>query len=93
MKEIAGQGLKTQEIKVNFGPHHPSTHGVFRMVITLDGENVVGVEPCVGYLHRGIEKLAEDRTYPQCLPFTDRLDYICSMTNNWAYAKAAEESE
>jgi len=91
MKEVANQGIRTQEIEVNFGPHHPSTHGVFRMVLTLDGENVHKVNPHIGYLHRGIEKLAEKRTYAQCVPFTDRLDYICSMTNNLAYVQTVEQ--
>ena len=73
------------------GPHHPSTHGVFRMVATLNGETVVDLEPRFGYLHRGIEKTAEERTWVQNVPFSDRLDYMCGMTNNWAYAVALEK--
>lgn len=83
--------LRTDTIQINMGPHHPSTHGVFRMVLTLDGETVVDLEPRFGYLHRGIEKTAEERTYVQNVPFTDRLDYICGITNNWAYALALEK--
>ena len=83
--------IKTEPFVVNFGPQHPSTHGVFRMRMTLDGEVVVDVEPVFGYLHRGIEKLAEGRTYTQDIPFTDRMDYLASMTNNFAYVLAAEK--
>ena len=83
--------LKTQPFVVNVGPQHPSTHGVFRMRLTLDGEVVVDIEPVFGYLHRGLEKLAEGRTYKQNIPLTDRLDYVCSMTNNHAYVLAVEK--
>ncbi len=83
--------LDTQPFVVNFGPHHPSTHGVFRMRVTLDGEVVVDLEPIYGYLHRGIEKLAEARTYTQDIPFTDRLEYRASMVNNFAYVLAVEK--
>ncbi len=83
--------LKTQPFILNMGPQHPSTHGVFRMRVTLDGEVVVDFEPIFGYLHRGIEKLAEGRTYTQIFPLTDRLDYAASMTNNLAYALAVEK--
>jgi len=76
---------------MNFGPQHPSTHGVFRMRLTLDGEVITDVEPILGYLHRGIEKLAEDRNYTQNIPFTDRLDYLGAMTNNHAYCLAVEQ--
>jgi len=83
--------LRTQTLSVNLGPQHPSTHGVFRAVIQLDGERVVDIEPVIGYLHRGIEKLAEGRTYVQNIPLTDRLDYVTSMSNNWAYVRAIEK--
>jgi NADH-quinone oxidoreductase subunit D len=83
--------LKTQPIILNMGPQHPSTHGVFRMRVTLDGEVIVDMEPILGYLHRGIEKLAEGRTYTQNIPLTDRLDYVASMTNNLAYVMAVEK--
>ena len=83
--------LKTEPFVINFGPLHPSTHGVFRMRATLDGEVVVDIEPVFGYLHRGIEKLAEGRTYKQNIPFTDRLDYVASMSNALPYALAVEK--
>lgn len=83
--------LKTEPFILNVGPQHPSTHGVFRMRVTLDGEVVVDLEPVIGYLHRGIEKLAESRTYTQIIPLTDRLDYLASMTNNFGYVLAVEK--
>jgi NADH-quinone oxidoreductase subunit D len=83
--------LKTEPFVLNFGPVHPSTHGVFRMRTTLDGEVVLDIEPVFGYLHRGIEKLAEERTYTGFIPLTDRLDYINSMSNNLAYCLAVEK--
>ena len=78
-------------LEVAMGPHHPSTHGVFRMDVSLDGERVIRLKPVFGYLHRNHEKLAEGMSYLGSMPFTDRLDYICSLTNNWAYALAVEE--
>lgn len=83
--------LKTEPIMINFGPQHPSTHGVFRMRITFDGEVIVDLEPIFGYLHRGIEKLCEAKTYTQIIPYTDRLDYLASMSNNFAYVMAVEK--
>ncbi len=83
--------LKTEPFVLNFGPAHPSTHGVFRMRMTLDGEVIVDMEPVFGYLHRGIEKLAEERTYTGVIPLTDRLDYLASMSNNLAYCMAVEK--
>jgi len=83
--------LRTETIALNMGPQHPSTHGVFRLKLQLDGETVVGIEPVMGYLHRGIEKLCEDKTYVQVVSLTDRLDYVCSMTNNQAYVTAVEK--
>ncbi len=82
--------LWTEPVTVNIGPQHPSTHGVFRMRITFDGENIFDVEPVMGYLHRGSEKLAEERTYTQVITLTDRLDYVASMTNNQAYVLSCE---
>ncbi len=82
--------LQTKEITLNMGPQHPSTHGVLRLVLELDGETVVKCTPYVGYLHRGIEKLSEGMTYMQALPLTDRLDYISSMANNVGYCLAVE---
>ncbi len=83
--------LKTEPFVINMGPVHPSTHGVFRMRMTLDGEVVLDVEPVFGYLHRGIEKLAEERPWGGVIPLTDRLDYIASMSNNFAYVTAVEK--
>ena len=83
--------LKTEPVVINIGPQHPSTHGVFRMRVTFDGEVIVDMEPVLGYLHRGIEKLAEGRTYTQNIVLTDRLDYVASMTNNLAYVMAVEK--
>jgi len=83
--------LAADTIMLNMGPQHPSTHGVYRAVLTLDGEKVVKLENVVGYLHRGIEKLAEDRTYPQIIPYTDRLDYLSAMLNNLGYVQAVEK--
>ena len=78
-------------LEVSMGPHHPSTHGVFRMMVTLDGERIVKLKPVFGYLHRNHEKLGENTTYLASMPYTDRLDYLCAMTNNWAYAIAVEQ--
>ena len=83
--------VRTEPFVLNMGPVHPSTHGVFRMRATLDGEVVVDIEPVFGYLHRGIEKLTEQRTYSGIIPLTDRLDYISSMSNNLAYCLAVEK--
>lgn len=81
----------TEPVTINIGPHHPSTHGVFRMRVTFDGENIVDAEPVVGYLHRGTEKLAEERQYTQVITLTDRLDYVAPMTNNQAYVLSCEQ--
>lgn len=84
--------MATQQIMtINMGPHHPSTHGVLRVILELDGEVVVNAVPDIGYLHRGVEKLSEDKKYLQVLPLTDRLDYICSGTNNLSYILAVEK--
>ncbi len=85
------QEIETEHLEVSMGPQHPSTHGVLRLKVILDGEWVVDVEPHIGYLHRGIEKLAEYRTYQQFLTITDRLDYVASMSCNAAYAVAVEK--
>ena len=82
--------IKTEPVTVNIGPQHPSTHGVFRLRVTFDGEMILDVEPIFGYLHRGTEKLAEERNYVQVVTLTDRLDYVASMTNNQAYCLAVE---
>ena len=78
-------------LELSLGPHHPSTHGVFRMDVVLDGERVVKLKPVFGYLHRNHEKIGESASYLASMPYTDRLDYIGSLTNNWAYALAVEK--
>ena len=82
--------IHTEPMTVNIGPQHPSTHGVFRLRVTFDGEEILQVEPIFGYLHRGTEKLAEERNYTQVVTLTDRLDYVSSMINNQAYCLAVE---
>jgi len=89
-KTVSETGLPVDEIVVNIGPSHPSTHGVGRVLVHLDGDIVVKADMIVGYLHRGIEKMAENRTYLQVCPLTDRLDYVGSMYANWAYCRAVE---
>lgn len=84
-------GLKTDYVIVNMGPQHPSTHGVFRMVVALDGETIRALKPVMGYLHRNHEKIGERNTFLQNMPFTDRLDYLSSMSNNFGYALAVEK--
>jgi NADH-quinone oxidoreductase subunit D len=83
--------IETQTLEVSLGPQHPSTHGVFRMDVVLDGEYVVKLKPVMGYLHRNHEQIAEKLNWLGSMPYTDRLDYFCSMTNNWAYALAVEK--
>lgn len=83
--------LDTQSIVVNLGPHHPSTHGVFRMLTRMEGETILALEPEVGYLHRNHEKIGERNSWLMNMPFTDRLDYINSMSNNFGYALAVEK--
>ncbi|HJW87548.1 MAG TPA: NADH dehydrogenase (quinone) subunit D [Candidatus Brocadiaceae bacterium] len=81
----------TQLMSINMGPQHPSTHGVLRLVLELDGEVIVKATPHIGFLHRGVEKLAEYKTYHQVIPLTDRLDYVAPFSNNLAYALAVEK--
>ena len=81
----------TETMTLNMGPQHPSTHGVLRLVLELDGEVITKVTPHIGYLHRGVEKLSEHRTYHQILPLTDRLDYLAPMHNNLGYILAVEK--
>ncbi len=83
--------METDRMIINLGPAHPSTHGVFRMVVLLDGETIVDLKPVIGYLHRNHEKIGERNTWLQNMPFTDRLDYISSMSNNFGYALAVEQ--
>ena len=84
-------GTRTETMMLNMGPQHPATHGVLRVVLHLDGEVVVKAIPYIGYLHRGIEKLCEHITYQQCLPYTDRMDYLASICNNIGYILACEK--
>jgi NADH-quinone oxidoreductase subunit D len=84
-------GADGELLEISMGPQHPSTHGVFRMDVVLDGERVVRLKPVFGYLHRNHEKIAETASYLAAIPYTDRLDYFCSLTNNWAYALAVEK--
>jgi NADH-quinone oxidoreductase subunit D len=90
-KEGTAGGEGGEWLEVSMGPQHPSTHGVFRMDVTLDGERVVKLKPVFGYLHRNHEKIAENTSYLGSIPYTDRLDYFCSLTNNWSYCLAVEK--
>lgn len=82
--------IRTEELLLNVGPQHPSTHGVLRIIVKLDGEIITEAIPVIGYLHRGTEKLAEDLTYTQIIPYTDRMDYVSAMTNNYVICHAVE---
>lgn len=79
------------EMEVNFGPQHPSTHGVLRVILKVDGERIIDAKPVIGYLHRGTEKLFENMTFPQCVPHTDRMDYVASATNNLGFVETVEK--
>jgi NADH-quinone oxidoreductase subunit D len=83
--------LRTEELLLNVGPQHPSTHGVFRIIVKLDGEVIREAIPVMGYLHRGTEKLAENLNYTQIIPYTDRLDYVSAMTNNYVLVHSVEK--
>lgn len=82
--------VHAEEMVLSMGPHHPSTHGVLRLEVVTDGEVVVSARPDIGYLHRAIEKIGEYVDYRQFMPYTDRVDYLCSMNSNFAYALGAE---
>jgi len=84
-------GETDEWLEVSVGPHHPSTHGVFRMDVVLEGERVRRLKPVFGYLHRNHEKIGEQTSYLGSIPYTDRLDYFCSLTNNWAYVLTVEK--
>jgi NADH/F420H2 dehydrogenase subunit C len=91
LPQKAGKDIRSDYVVLNLGPQHPSTHGVFRMAVVLDGEEIVALKPVMGYLHRNHEKIGERNTYLHNMPFTDRLDYLSSMANNFAYAVAVEK--
>jgi NADH-quinone oxidoreductase subunit D len=82
--------IRTEELLLNVGPQHPSTHGVFRIIVKIDGEVITEAIPVMGYLHRGTEKLAEALTYTQIIPYTDRMDYVSAMTSNYVLVHAVE---
>ena len=88
---VSERALSGETMLLNMGPQHPSTHGVLRLLLELDGETIVTAIPDIGYLHRGDEKLAENMTYTQFIPYTDRLDYLAPLANNVAYALAVEK--
>jgi len=90
-KVTSNGALDGEVLEVSMGPQHPSTHGVFRMDVVLDGETVIKLKPVFGYLHRNHEQIAEKTSYLSSMPYTDRLDYFCSLTNNWAYALTVEK--
>jgi len=90
-KRHAGTGASEHSMVLNMGPQHPSTHGVLRVVLEIDGEAIVALAPDIGYLHTGIEKTCEAKFYQQVVPLTDRIDYLCPMTNNLAYCLAVEK--
>ena len=83
--------LDANELVINMGPQHPSTHGVLRVILKLDGEKILGTECIIGYLHRGVEKIAENRTYTQFAPYVDRMDYVAAVSNGLGYCEAVEK--
>src|SRR5689334_10935604 len=83
--------IQGEKMVLNMGPSHPATHGVLRIVLELDGEIITKATPDIGYLHRGDEKIAENMTFTQFIPYTDRLDYLAPLANNVAYALAVEK--
>jgi NADH-quinone oxidoreductase subunit D len=83
--------LDSTELVLNMGPQHPSTHGVLRVILKLDGEKVLGTDCVIGYLHRGVEKIAENRTYTQFNPYVDRMDYVAAVSNGLGYCLAVEK--
>ena len=90
--EAAAAPLRTEEYVINMGPQHPSTHGVMRLLVRLDGETVLEVTPHLGYIHRGIEKMCENLNCDQILPLTDRMDYLSAHMNNWCWCALVEQA-
>ena len=86
LNPVEGNYLETSEMVLNMGPQHPSTHGVLRVILKLDGERVRDVECVIGYLHRGVEKIAENRTYTMFTPYVDRMDYVAAVQTGWGIA-------
>src|ERR1700675_1895474 len=91
-QQALDEELGSEKMVINMRPQHPSTHGVLRIVLELDGEEIVNAWPDIGYLHRGDEKIAENMTYTQFIPYTDRLDYLAPLANNVAYALSVEKA-
>jgi NADH-quinone oxidoreductase subunit D len=91
MEEALSPLFDTEEMELSFGPQHPSTHGVLRVQLKLDGEKILEARPIIGYLHRGTEKLFEQMEFPQCLPHTDRMDYVAAATNNQGFVVTMEK--
>ncbi|MCP5110883.1 MAG: NADH-quinone oxidoreductase subunit D, partial [bacterium] len=83
--------LDATELVLNMGPQHPSTHGVLRVILKLDGEKILGTECVIGYLHRGVEKIGENRTYQMFAPYVDRMDYVAAVSNGLGYCLAVEK--
>src|ERR1700736_6281150 len=83
--------LDSNELIINMGPRHPATHGVLGVILKLDGEKVLGTECVIGYLHRGVEKIAENRTYTMFNPYVDRMDYVAAVSNGLGYCEAVEK--
>ncbi len=83
--------LDANELVINMGPQHPATHGVLRVILRLDGEKVLGLECVIGYLHRGVEKIGENRTYTMFNPYVDRMDYVAAVSNGLGYCETVEK--
>ena len=92
MESTVKSNLKTEEYFINMGPQHPATHGVLRLILTIDGEIIKNVEPDLGYIHRSIEKMCERDSYQQIVHLTDRMDYLSSHINNEAVCLAVENA-
>src|SRR5215213_2271190 len=90
-EKLEPRRLRTEEMLLNMGPQHPSTHGVLRLEVVLDGEIVIDVRPHIGYLHRCFEKHAESMTYPQVMPYADRMDYVGAMCQELGYVLTVEK--
>src|SRR3954469_6952738 len=88
---VSERAMTGETMLLNMGPHHPSTHGVLRLLLELDGEEIVTCLPDIGYLHTGIEKTIEDKTFEKAVPLTDRTDYLSPLANNMVYSQAVEK--